>query len=901
MTINQQPDILSLSGNIKDFRISSSDGVSFVLRKGDVEILSQIYEPNKDGIINISVKDIIYSSLSFSLKNISEIYAQKDIVADFTAIIDDSSITFKVIRTGIDQFTDTAHNFLTHNFLTWQPSLKPVTYYTPEFLTYYAVTNGNVMGKLYFLDDTGVVAFDEEITIGSVKAGKAYTIPVQYAVMKGLTGNQLPLAYYDIWVQSSSGEKLTYIQRYHADDLKSEQESWILFENSLGGIDTFRAYGATNFTGEHTHNVAEVDDISFEYDIDTTRKYQKNTGHLNNRERRWLLDFFPSKAKYIYSASTLRRIIVSESNVSYTDKELPSNYQFTYSFAEATPFLNIPRSEVNGDLSIVIPSVGSFTVPPRIVEFPRTPLSGGVLFPVQDPYSSSWGATTAGSLLEFIASRLSTDYGNGGGVGHSHDNMELLQLISYVSDYLLVSGKKINAGYADKAGDIATDKYLRKDQEDGTKYLLKFGEFIDDLIAGKGAGIFPDGRAQLENLEVRNNLTVLSMIINEIQLMSSDYSFTDVGLVTAVEDLGGSSYRLTLEKRTEADITSLKVDHIIKQVVNDILLGGTTFYTSWMRVVAKNINNNTITVVLYQNTECPGGVNFPPAKNYAVARRGSADIPLDGSHNSDADHWYLSSREGAIRFLQNVFKPVLEDHNYALSIGRFPKIDAIKHLPIGEDDMGILAQTIVAQNFYQYDYNGTIVAKEVPRGEWDTAVAHGATPYRFITSSATSPNGTGYQILEQHTVYHLGCKWGCLTDKTKLEPKWNSPDWRLIEGNSKYNIRFSAKDDRFGFFGGIVDTVVTANLFYGDIDITQDILSTIGFDLEWTRDSGNLPDDNAWIPITDGDINKLVLKSANKDMGRDFLQRRTTKFTCTMYIPIGGEYKQITDTLNFNS
>ena len=97
-------------------------------------------------------------------------------------------------------------------------------------------------------------------------------------------------------------------------------------------------------------------------------------------------------------------------------------------------------------------------------------------------------------------------------------------MLSSVSEYLLVTGKKIKAGYADVAGDIAIDKYIRKDQEDGTNYLLKFGEFIDDLVAGKGAGIYPNGRAQLDNLEVRNNLTVLSMIINEIQLMSSDYS-----------------------------------------------------------------------------------------------------------------------------------------------------------------------------------------------------------------------------------------------------------------------------------------------------------------------------------------------------------------------------------------
>ena len=31
--------------------------------------------------------------------------------------------------------------------------------------------------------------------------------------------------------------------------------------------------------------------------------------------------------------------------------------------------------------------------------------------------------------------------------------------------------------------------FLRKDQEDGTNFLLKFGEFIDSMSAGAGAGI----------------------------------------------------------------------------------------------------------------------------------------------------------------------------------------------------------------------------------------------------------------------------------------------------------------------------------------------------------------------------------------------------------------------------
>lgn len=470
MTILQQPDALSLSGNIKDFRISTPGKISFVLLQGATEILSQSYDPGQDGLVTISLKDIIHSCLSFQLQESSQVYLQPTLADTFTARFSDeyvvnpdisgdpvyTDITFRAVRAGIDRFADTATNFLSQNFLTWQPTVKPVTYYSPEFLTYYAVVPCIVKLRAYFTDDSGSVITQKDITLSDFEAGKAYTIPLQYASVAGKLDNELP-GYYDVWIENTEGVRLTYIQRYYASDMLSEQEQWILFENSLGGIDTFRAYGSCDFTGEHTHNIAEIEDNSLEYRVDTERKFQKNTGYLNVQERRWLLDFFPSLSKYIYTGSYLRPIVVTESNVTYTDRELPSNYTFTYKYADARPFLNIPRTEPAGDLNITVPGVGSFTVPPRLVEFPRLPLTEGALFPVQDPYSEKWYTATSGSLSDFIAERIAKNYVGGGGIGHQHNNFNLLELLSYGEEYLLVSGKKIKSGIADEAHSFHKD------------------------------------------------------------------------------------------------------------------------------------------------------------------------------------------------------------------------------------------------------------------------------------------------------------------------------------------------------------------------------------------------------------------------------------------------------------
>lgn len=448
MNILNQPAALSLSGNIEKFRIQSAESFSFVLSKGNTRLLSSVYTPGTDGYVTIDIRDIVESQLSFLLKDITTPYEQPDLAADFTAVIADKNITFRVLRCGVDRFSGSAETFLKANFLTWQPQVKKVTYYSPEYLTYYAVISSYVKVKAYFIDDEGKVT-EEVKQLATLGEKRAYTIPVQYAVIMALFESRLP-SFYDVWVEDGSGSRLTYVQRYVAGNILSEQEQWILFENSLGGMDTFRAYGQLDFLAEHTHNIAEIDDISEEYRVDTERKFQKNSGHLDNRERQWLVDFLPSKQKYIYNQTYLRRIVVIEDNTSYTDKELPSSYTFTYKYADARPLLNLQRTDSLPDnLDIHIPDLNSFTIPPRLVEFPSQPLSEGVLFPVQQPFSEKWATTNIGAIFAYVLNKISTDYAEGGGIGHTHTNLDLLQLISYVDEYLLVNGKKIKAGYAD--------------------------------------------------------------------------------------------------------------------------------------------------------------------------------------------------------------------------------------------------------------------------------------------------------------------------------------------------------------------------------------------------------------------------------------------------------------------
>ena len=497
------------SMNVFEIYNDSKTDVVFALRYHGAEqnIVQHTYTPNDEHRITVDVKDIILPLLAFELKDDSTPYIQENIMKAFSAEIyevgdagNKKEFSFSVIRAGVDKLADSAENFLKNNFLTWQPQVKAVTYYSPEFLTYYAAEACAVKCKAYLWNGTGYT--ESEITLAHLTEGCVYTIPVQYAIIAKALNQKTP-SYYDVWVEKEGGDRLTYVQRYYASDMKSEEEEWFLFENSLGGVDCFRAYGNSENTAEHTHNVAEIEDDSEEYRVDTTRKFKKNTGYLDGKERLWLLDFFPSLGKYVYHRNSWRKITVTESDVNYEAKELPSNYTFTYKYSDARPYLNLSRAsgESLKQMDIHLPDIGNFTIAPRLVEFPRQQLGGGVLFPVQDPHSEEWGTTTADAIFSAFLSAISNRYSGKGEVGHKHINISVLDALSFVGGYLLYKGEKLKAGVADVAKELDGEaailkKYIRRDIDDtaeGTITFEKVQKLLGGLLVGENFSFDKEG------------------------------------------------------------------------------------------------------------------------------------------------------------------------------------------------------------------------------------------------------------------------------------------------------------------------------------------------------------------------------------------------------------------------
>lgn len=411
---------------------------------------------------------------------------------------------------------------------------------------------------------------------------------------------------------------------------------------------------------------------------------------------------------------------------------------------------------------------------------------------------------------------------------------------------------------------------LRKDQSDGTNFLLKFGEFIDSMIAGKGAGIYPDGRGQFEKLEVRSAMIVKELIYNRWFSQEGNVTYSEAGTIERIELLSDGTYDLYLRRRWENDITAFKAQDVSYGSVNNLNSTG-EYYDSWFRVLNVMQAENKLNVVLYPDEEVPGGKNYEPAVGMVITRRGNA---VDEERQG---FWYISSYEGCICMLDGVTKPILEESNYSIIIGKLKRLSLFDNLPINYLQSYIYCRGIAIQDLMRINYQGVVVVQLNDRGFWSLEAAQGDNPYT-----------AGKETVD--TVWHYGCRWKCLVTGTTDEPRYASTGWAMIEGNPEFSIDFESDNgwnvDDTQLGEGVVFTTfrMTGKLY--NRDITEYVLDT---DVTWMRDTGNVSEDNAWA-IKRADAGK-ILTLTEDDLGIDFRKGVKCLFKCTAILRDGQETK----------
>lgn len=444
------------------------------------------------------------------------------------------------------------------------------------------------------------------------------------------------------------------------------------------------------------------------------------------------------------------------------------------------------------------------------------------------------------------------------------DNVRLLKTgdMESPSDYTAFSSLRA----------IAT--FLCKDRPDRTNFLLKFGDFIDSMIAGKGAGIYPDGRGQFERLEVRGSAVFKEVIYNRLNAQEGDTSYSENGVIESVTLESDGTYTLKLRKRWENDFTAFQEGDVVYGIVNNLFSTG-EYYTSWVRVLSKNIAANSISVLVYPDSEVPGGRNYPPTELMIITRRGNA------INEDRQSYWYLSATtDKCLVWLEGVTKPVLEQNNYYMILGRLPNLDLFDNLPVNYKHSYIFARAGIFGELYRVDWQGLPLQELVDRGFWSAEVASSDNPYTNTQERAD-------------TVWHYGCKWKCLITGTADEPQYAAAGWAMLEGNPEFTIEIgSTKGWYFDIETFSTTLYITGKLY--NRDVTDHILDA---DVSWTRDTGNVSEDNAWAVKRAGAGKNLPLTT--DDLGPNYTNMRVCTFKAQALLRDGQQFEVAENFVTF--
>lgn len=456
----------------------------------------------------------------------------------------------------------------------------------------------------------------------------------------------------------------------------------------------------------------------------------------------------------------------------------------------------------------------------------------------------------------------------------------LLALLEYA---MQDNGTYLSREHDDAASGVITFlKGIVSESMSKMKGGTQFGSFTSGIMGGTGAQIDEKGNAEVESITVRSSVIAKELIVNRQTAMESNFVFTESGLIESVSEIpatsegGNTTYLLGLQKRWEGDFTAFKENDVILASVNR-LSGDGKYYDMWLRVLSVNTVANTITVVCYPDSEVPSGTNHPPCELARLIRWGNA---VDEDRQSC---WYISSSEGLLVWLDHVTKPIIDKTNYSVAIGKLP--DALSFIfadyPLADKrDGAFYAKYLAVQNILQTDYEGNVKQNVVDRGKWSLEIAQGDAPYRSTTA-------------EVHDVWHYGCRWRCLIDKTTDEPRYASTGWAFVEGNPEFSIDisssngfrfsknyiFSCRDD----LGELQPfTIITIRGILYNNDVTEHLSNVI-----WTRDTGNPTEDNKWAQQVAQRKDQIHLPLTGSDLGDNWGTNNPCIFKCSAEIKDG--------------
>lgn len=255
------------------------------------------------------------------------------------------SDSFHIMASGISHLQEAIYNRqgssywdkIGYNqyFLSWSPTTKIVDRWTTEKLFYLVrsqLTSLVLKVEINYNDDTAQSIVTKATVNNPINKG-VYEIACSLNVLQLAGYDDETIDYYRIWLENSTGDRISEIRTYQIDYVHHNNIQQLLFRNSPGGYDTLRTTGEVeNGLDYERTTLANVLGPAFtEKDhaigagvITETQSYKANTGFISREDASWIRDFLLSEQVYLLNAGKLIPVLITTTGArqSRTDEDL---------------------------------------------------------------------------------------------------------------------------------------------------------------------------------------------------------------------------------------------------------------------------------------------------------------------------------------------------------------------------------------------------------------------------------------------------------------------------------------------------------------------------------------------------------------------------------------------------
>lgn len=289
-------DSLYFTSMIPDIEVNCYDSLTFTLSKGSDVILKEMYwANNKSRVWLRDLGKVIAADLG-GVPGLSSSYT-----INLTDGNTNATKSFRVII-GEKRIESPSTYFALNNFLTLLNGWKLTHAWQIEILSLFTTSSVDVTLETVALDGTRVgptvirsISTINKVVEIDVSPERIITDPSTISRYIIKAGNRMMI--------------------YYLDDNDRIEEPELLFRNSFGCRESFVPKGLVERQNEYENSTGYIRDMLFRFRTKETKKFEANTGVLNDNHAQWAEDLFVSNEVFLKLSSDLVPVTINDATV----------------------------------------------------------------------------------------------------------------------------------------------------------------------------------------------------------------------------------------------------------------------------------------------------------------------------------------------------------------------------------------------------------------------------------------------------------------------------------------------------------------------------------------------------------------------------------------------------------